>query len=797
MQMELKKYILLFCSFFIFCCSFASASDFAPDFDGSVIVNTPITKPELLDFSRIYTQDYIYSDEIFQTLNSTDYIDGSGLGNVLATWATDIEGSGVELGQTISQADIQQFADEILLFYKEMLGVDLDGKIIVSANAKIDASASIDLLRLLAQLYDYFDIVVNDIPTAAADTPTRIYKEEAQSTLNSVASIYDSVQDTLSVFNESSGYLAWDVFADAFVLTEALREVKRSIIGCGGSFYCTHEGHAGRDSRCLEDINGDAPYEPPGLPSGMSNGVIWPGTCVSDIYDYDDLVTYYIDEDGDGYCSLAPRSFDAETFDSPGYDVASDCQGYTLPDAGELVGLVSDSVVSGIDCDDSPATGSSVWAPQCGASAVAAAECGDPVDDGCGGECLGGLTGTYCASGTCINGDCLELCTASDWELTESCPSGCGFSASSLEYSLKTSSVGTCNLGSSGTAGKPSNYSCLATDSCNTPLNSCGLVNICEVGVSIPCMIWDEAQNSCTDDRSCSGDDVVVYDVVEERDVVVDDCSDSCLNGSCCTPSCPSASSITCGQSISPNNNCGSCSGTGTSCSSGSTCTNGSCIANAPSFDCAAADKVHILTAGSSFTTDVLVAHTFNLPDGNEGDSFEVSGDCGSCGYTSRAFCKSDGTWLITYPVRSAVNGSQYQDPGNDSSCESPTGMFIKSTAQWALENPTYACSSSVSSSPSSSGTIPSGSNCALYSDMAPPLGGPRVVSLLRYNEVTWVGTDSYDVYPYDTPEYEAEFAKAKADGYAWCAANCISGSSTFCLDDTSCTIGFPYFTCD
>lgn len=43
-----------------------------------------------------------------------------------------------------------------------------------------------------------------------------------------------------------------------------------------------------------------------------------------------------------------------------------------------------------------------------------------------------------------------------------------------------------------------------------------------------------------------------------------------------CTPSCPSPSTIACGQSLGPNGCGGTCSGTGTYCSSG-TCSSGSC----------------------------------------------------------------------------------------------------------------------------------------------------------------------------------------------------------------------------
>lgn len=308
------------------------------------------------------------------------------------------------------------------------------------------------------------------------------------------------------------------------------------------------------------------------------------------------------------------------------------------------------------------------------------------------------------------------VCDAGDWS-PDACPSDCGSSDSEAGYRL----TGTCDVTLEG-----------SVDLSDTTIDCPSIPRCCEFSD------W-ELEEACT----CSSESGAIdYVLISGTSCIGDasrpdpyQCTGGCpIDGqiyqddTCCTLSCSSLATVSCGAAIGD--------GCGGNCSVSGSKADGSC-APSPSFDCAAADKVHILTAGHSFTSDVLVAHTFNLPNGSEGDSYEVGGDCGSCGYTSRAFCKSDGTWLITYPVRSPVNGSQYQDPGNDSSCESPTGMFVKTTAQWALENPTYACSSGVSSSPSSSGIIPSASNCAAIFRLVMP--GTITMSLLTYNTTTLV----------------------------------------------------------
>jgi len=45
-----------------------------------------------------------------------------------------------------------------------------------------------------------------------------------------------------------------------------------------------------------------------------------------------------------------------------------------------------------------------------------------------------------------------------------------------------------------------------------------------------------------------------------------------------CTPQCPAAGAVACGQTITPTNGCGTCGGIGTYCSTGQTCSGGTCI---------------------------------------------------------------------------------------------------------------------------------------------------------------------------------------------------------------------------
>ncbi|MBI3190407.1 hypothetical protein HYZ41_01745, partial [archaeon] len=118
----------------------------------------------------------------------------------------------------------------------------------------------------------------------------------------------------------------------------------------------------------------------------------------------------------------------------------------------------------------------------------------------------------------------------------------------------------------------------------------------------------------------------------------------SCVQA--CTPQCPVASSVACGSAITPANDCGSCTGTGTYCSSGTVCSSSSCICppGAEWYNGVCTNVIGTNICTSKYGSGYLVCSTpcdpATLPEGvgcaTAGyhcvDTKTANTDCGGCG---------------------------------------------------------------------------------------------------------------------------------------------------------------------
>jgi hypothetical protein len=162
--------------------------------------------------------------------------------------------------------------------------------------------------------------------------------------------------------------------------------------------------------------------------------------------------------------------------------------------------------------------------------------------------------------------------------------------------------------------------------------------------------------------------------------------TDACNTGSCSNtpvaPVCPSAATIACGQTITPTNGCGSCTGTGTYCASG-TCSGGVC-----SVPCTDGDL--------------------------DGYCLEASGTCvasGKCGNGYNDCNDADNKAWISYPANTYHLDADYDNYGRSSFIT--TAFCSNATHPGAVLDGTDCDDTRATVNPTATESYTSGTTCA------------------------------------------------------------------------------------